>query len=116
MTTMFQTRLTMAPSPTPSHSRRLDKKKFTHVSSEVSRIDSCVIRCSRRGAVRCRWSIFRHLSTPVQLGSRDSAWDGTSKVASLSTPYQSGDLDLTGRSYLRRRSRQRDAIVAESSR
>lgn len=35
MTSMFQTRLTMAPSPTPSHSRRLDKKKFTHVSSEV---------------------------------------------------------------------------------
>lgn len=35
MTSMFQTRLTMAPSPTPSHSKRLDKKKFTHVSSEV---------------------------------------------------------------------------------
>uniref|UniRef100_G3MT56 Nudix hydrolase domain-containing protein n=2 Tax=Amblyomma TaxID=6942 RepID=G3MT56_AMBMU len=34
MTSLFQTRLTMAPSPTPSHSRRLDKKKFTHVSSE----------------------------------------------------------------------------------
>lgn len=34
MTTLFQSRLTMAPSPTPSHSKRLDKKKFTHVSSE----------------------------------------------------------------------------------